>query len=530
MPTFKNEVTAAGQIGIHGISKTKHGVVGEAKQDGSGLVGISDMGAGVSGTSNSASGVAGASDSGTGVAGSSNSGSGVVGQSDRAPAVRGVSKSSRGVEGVSQTAEGIIGFSESGNGAAGTSRTGYGVLGQSDNASGLRGLSRTGRGVEGWSESAYGVSGDSTTSAGVRGTSQRGRGVEGWSTSAEGVFGICEGGIGVYGVSGRSRFFSEYVPSDVGLNRDIPPLVVPPLVDPGQGLATRRQRDEPAFHHLHETGHGQSPAPAETAHVGKTMSSVAKRGIVAGPGSIHEEVSISDFHDDRAGIGVLGEHRRAGIGVKAISDKGFGLAAYSTGHEAIHAETQSRETAAIAAYNLNRNGTGAAIFAKKEGRRGHAGFFVGNVWITGELGVGGDIMLANADCAEDFDVVGAALAEPGTVMVVGADGLLAPCDSAYDKRVAGVISGAGLFKPGVILDKRETAHERRPVALLGKVFCKVTTAGGTIQVGDLLTTSDTPGHAMKASDPHLAFGSVIGKALGTLEAGDGLIPILVALQ
>jgi hypothetical protein len=510
MPTFKNEVTAAGQVGVHGISKTKHGVVGEAKQDGSGLVGISDLGTGVSGTSNSASGV--------------------VGQSDTAPAVRGISKSGRGVEGVSQTAEGLLGLSESGNGATGISRTGHGVLGQSENASGVRGLSRTGRGIEGWSETAYGVSGDSATSAGVRGTSQRGRGVEGWSTSAEGVFGICEGGIGVYGVSGRSRFFSEFVPSDVGLGRDVPALAVPPLAGPGQDPAALRQRDEPAFHHLRETGHEPSSMHAEAAHVGKTASAAMERSFVPGPGSIHEEVSISGFHDDRAGIGVLGEHRRAGIGVKAMSDKGFGLAAYSTGHEAIHAETRSRETAAIAAYNLNPNGTGAAIFAMKEGRRGHAGFFIGNVWITGELGVGGDIMLANADCAEDFDVVGAALAEPGTVMVMGVDGLLVPCDSAYDKRVAGVISGAGHFKPGVILDKRETAHERRPVALLGKVFCKATTGGGAIQMGDLLTTSDTAGHAMRAGDPHLAFGAVIGKALGTLEAGDGLIPILVALQ
>ncbi len=51
-----------------------------------------------------------------------------------------------------------------------------------------------------------------------------------------------------------------------------------------------------------------------------------------------------------------------------------------------------------------------------------------------------------------------------------------------------------------------------------------------IEIGDLLTTSATPGHAMKATDPHKAFGAVIGKALRPLDRGQGLIPVLIALQ
>jgi len=62
------------------------------------------------------------------------------------------------------------------------------------------------------------------------------------------------------------------------------------------------------------------------------------------------------------------------------------------------------------------------------------------------------------------------------------------------------------------------------------VFCKADATGGPIEVGDLLTTSGTPGHAMKASDPLQAFGAVIGKAMGSLRDGKGLIPILVTLQ
>ena len=153
-----------------------------------------------------------------------------------------------------------------------------------------------------------------------------------------------------------------------------------------------------------------------------------------------------------------------------------------------------------------------------------AGLFDGDVEVTG------DIRLLNADCAEDFDVSGEVEVEPGTVMVLGNEGALSESQQAYDKRVAGVISGAGDYKPGIVLDKQQTAGNRQPIALIGKVFCKVDAQFGAIDVGDLLTTSPTPGHAMKTSDPVKAFGAVIGKALRPLTEGRGLIPILIALQ
>jgi hypothetical protein len=65
---------------------------------------------------------------------------------------------------------------------------------------------------------------------------------------------------------------------------------------------------------------------------------------------------------------------------------------------------------------------------------------------------------------------------------------------------------------------------------MGKVYCKVDARYSPIEVGDLLTTSPTMGHAMKAEDPLKAFGSVIGKALRPLQEGLGLVPVLVALQ
>lgn len=153
-----------------------------------------------------------------------------------------------------------------------------------------------------------------------------------------------------------------------------------------------------------------------------------------------------------------------------------------------------------------------------------AGRFVGNVEVSG------DVQLLNADCAEDFDIFGAEPVEPGTVMVVGAEGVLHESRRAYDKHVAGVLSGAGGYRPGIVLDKHESQSNRMSVALLGKVFCKVDASLAPVEVGDLLTTSDTPGHAMKAVDPLKAFGAVIGKALRPLDGGQDLIPILIALQ
>lgn len=142
----------------------------------------------------------------------------------------------------------------------------------------------------------------------------------------------------------------------------------------------------------------------------------------------------------------------------------------------------------------------------------------------------GDIGLENADCAEEFEISGSEVLESGTVLVLGQDGKLQKSRDAYDKKVVGVISGAGDCKPGIVLDRKAAQDNRKPVALMGKAFCKADAQYTPIEVGDLLTTSPTAGHAMKATDPIKAFGAVIGKALRPLSEGRGLVPVLIALQ
>jgi hypothetical protein len=101
----------------------------------------------------------------------------------------------------------------------------------------------------------------------------------------------------------------------------------------------------------------------------------------------------------------------------------------------------------------------------------------------------------------------------------------------YERCVAGVIAGAGSHRPALVMDRQEGCSLRRqPIALVGKVFCKVDADYGPITVGDLLTSSATEGHAMKATDASRAFGSVIGKAMVSHMQGRGLIPILISLQ
>src|SRR5262249_5082072 len=120
-------------------------------------------------------------------------------------------------------------------------------------------------------------------------------------------------------------------------------------------------------------------------------------------------------------------------------------------------------------------------------------------------------------------------------MVVSLDpaspGKLTLSTQAYDRRVAGVISGAGGVKPGMVMSQEGTLAEgKHPVALSGRVYCWVDASQGAIEVGDLLTTSSTPGHAMKAIDTSKAQGAIIGKAMTGLKSGKGLILVLVNLQ
>src|SRR5262249_41134597 len=129
-----------------------------------------------------------------------------------------------------------------------------------------------------------------------------------------------------------------------------------------------------------------------------------------------------------------------------------------------------------------------------------------------------------SDFAETFPVEGNQI-EPGTVLVVYEHnpGRLKISDCADDHKVAGGVSGAGGVGKGGRLGSNLTGETESTVALTGRVFCKAEAVSSRIQPGDLLTTSDIPGHAMKAVRQESSRGAILGKAMSSLADGSGLV-------
>jgi len=234
--------------------------------------------------------------------------------------------------------------------------------------------------------------------------------------------------------------------------------------------------------------------------------------------------------DGNVGLGIARPEHQLAVSGTIFSGKGLAPTAWSAGGAAPQLAPGNAKLLFYRNTDVNWAGIGV-----------HQG---GDIWIRtgterqsvvvisqdGSLTVPGDVQLSGADFAEDFDVAEMETSEPGTVMVLDHVGALRMSDSTYDRRVVGVVSGAGGYMPAVILDCQAGRSGRRPLALMGKVYCKVDARPSPIEVGDLLTTSGVPGHAMKATDTTRSFGAILGKALEPLQRKRGFIPVLVALQ
>ncbi len=147
----------------------------------------------------------------------------------------------------------------------------------------------------------------------------------------------------------------------------------------------------------------------------------------------------------------------------------------------------------------------------------------------------GGFSTGTPDMAEYID------ASPGTTAqdVVIADPnnteAVTTTSTPYDPAVIGVIangtSGFQMLNPhygqkfNALTD--QTDPNAKPMTVAGRVPVKVTGEGGPIKPGDYLTTSSTPGYAMKADHAGPTIGKALGFFSGTSSSGTGSVLVLV---
>lgn|GEM_PF-1855520 len=181
---------------------------------------------------------------------------------------------------------------------------------------------------------------------------------------------------------------------------------------------------------------------------------------------------------------------------------------------------------------INYNGDQAVLLLQQSG--GNIGIGIsdpgsytlnvqGTARISSDLTVEGKFNLTGADVAEEFSTLDNY--EAGTVLVMGDNGYRSAriSSQAYDSTVIGVVSD----NPAVIMGKAKGEH-KAIVAIAGVIKVKVTDSNGGIKKGDLLTTSEVIGYAMKATENKP--GAIIGKALEDLVGNRGEIMTLINLQ
>lgn len=367
---------------------------------------------------------------------------------------------------------------------------------------GLTGVEGTGvfAGVYGHSTTEYGVYGE--TNAGASGAVRghnfgSGPGVEGIGGTGNGMNGTSATANGVYGTT-----FNSSVAAIYGTNQG------------GGGPGVQGQST---------SGFGVwGTSSSATGVQGQSTSGWGVYGSSAGnnAGGVFGQTSVPNSS------GVLGRAEANSVDAHGIfgyaSSGAVGVLGISEGNDGMVARSNAAGHSGIWAYSTNASGYGAAITNTGGGVA---------LWVSGLAQVN-TLQILGSDLAESFPAGGDAL-EPGTVLEIVGDaaGTLRESHSEYNTRVAGVVSGANGLPAGVILEGHSYDKQGKvPVGMSGRVWVKCDATQGPIHVGDLLTTSATPGHAMRASDASRATGAILGKAMTSLESGRGLVLVLVSLQ
>jgi hypothetical protein len=213
--------------------------------------------------------------------------------------------------------------------------------------------------------------------------------------------------------------------------------------------------------------------------------------------------------------------------LRAINTDSFGEAAYlsnESGFATAHlANTGAGEVLYLQNGGSDASGTGGGDFIRCNNEPELDPQF--RVLSNGEARSDVGFSSAGADLAEMLPA--AAGLEPGDVLAIAADGQLVRSGAPYQRSVVGVYSTQPGFIGGQPVEG--AAAGTVPLAVIGVVPVKASAENGPIEPGDLLAASATAGHAMRA-DAEPPAGSVVGKALGALASGSGVIRMLVMLQ
>jgi hypothetical protein len=243
---------------------------------------------------------------------------------------------------------------------------------------------------------------------------------------------------------------------------------------------------------------------------------------ITAAGGANVATFVADDANPRVGIGTTNPISKLDI----VGQDGLGI----TGYQPFLTLKDSNSNTRARIQTANGD---IAFFTEASFTTGKAPLLVRN---SGTTSVRVLEILGGADVAEPFDISSSGEIEPRPGMVVAIDpqqaGRLRVASQAYDTRVAGVISGAGGVNTGMLMGQEgSVADGSHAVALAGRVYVWCDTTQSAIEPGDLLTSSDTPGHAMKAVDRERRQGAMIGKAMSALAQGErGLVLVLVNLQ
>ncbi len=391
------------------------------------------------------------------------------------------------------------------------------VLSTTPGAPAIYAESPNSRGVWGRSDGSFGIYGESNSAAGVRGIAHNAIGAGGhFQNNAAGGTALLVDGSGNILFSGTGSVGIGTATPFAGVRLDVRGGSA--RVEPGNGGAISFGAPNA------ETGmlmqHVIGASRADVRFDGSTLKLVVSGSAGAPPSTNGIAINTAG----RVGIGTTDPTTTL-----YIQGSGGAIATTirSTDHGAILALDSNTPAGGRRVWTLESGifGTSSnfAIFDQTAGRKRL------EIDSTGKVAVNVLQIDNGLDLAEHFEVAGEA--KPGMLVAIDPQnvGKFAIARGAYNRRVAGVISGANNLSAGMILAGSSTKNSK-PVALSGRTWVYCDATQHPIIPGDLLTTSTIPGHAMKVRNYAKAQGAIIGKAMTALKGGRGLVLVLVSLQ